>query len=79
MGADGNCFYRALSVQLIGDESLHTELRAATVACLRGNESHVKLFLDTDEAEFEVREGRWAADVRGRQWPGVLVPITYSQ
>ena len=45
VGADGNCFFRSLSVLLFGVEDLHVELRVRIVVCMATEE---RLFLSGD-------------------------------
>ena len=48
---DGNCFFRAVSVQLYGDETHHLELRCAVVAYLRVHRHLFNLFMLYTDAE----------------------------
>jgi OTU domain-containing protein 3 len=49
MGADGNCFFRAIADQLEGDESSHMTYRYAAVDYMRLNKEMYTPFIEDDE------------------------------
>jgi OTU domain-containing protein 3 len=63
--ADGNCFFRALSDQLQGDEGQHSELRAQVCALMAEQAEDFAPFVEDDQtletylARMK-REGVWA-------------------
>eukprot|EP00775_Hariotina_reticulata_P002160 gene2160-2478_t len=63
--ADGNCFFRALSDQLQGDESGYSSLRGRVVALMKEREEDFAPFVEDDQS-FEAyiarmkKEGVWA-------------------
>jgi len=49
MGADGNCFFRAIADQLEGDESMHMKYRLEAVDYIRTNKDMYTPFIEDDE------------------------------
>ncbi|KAF6262774.1 hypothetical protein COO60DRAFT_1699091 [Scenedesmus sp. NREL 46B-D3] len=63
--ADGNCFFRALSDQLEGDEHQHSSLRARVVGLMQAREEDFAPFVEDDQsfqgyASRMSKEGTWA-------------------
>jgi OTU domain-containing protein 3 len=49
VSADGNCFFRAVADQILGDCSKHSEIRAKIVQHMRDNEELYAAFVEMDE------------------------------
>ncbi|KFM28769.1 OTU domain-containing protein 3 [Auxenochlorella protothecoides] len=64
--ADGNCFFRSLSVQLHGHEDEHAELRSQVVQHLRDNQEVYEPFIEDERAWVDYCE-RMSQDA---EWAG---------
>ncbi|GAB4817133.1 hypothetical protein N2152v2_004179 [Parachlorella kessleri] len=68
VSADGNCFFRALSDQLHGNEASHGQLRAKVMAHVEANSEQYEPFVEDDEpfAKYLARmrkDGTWAGHI----------------
>jgi len=48
--ADGNCLFRAIADQLLGDQHKHSDLRVKTVEYIEENKDLYKFFIEDDES-----------------------------
>jgi hypothetical protein len=46
---DGNCFFRAVADQILGDSSRHSEIRSEVVQHMRQNKELYAPFVETEE------------------------------
>eukprot|EP00882_Tetradesmus_deserticola_P033078 GHRQ01037752.1.p1 GENE.GHRQ01037752.1~~GHRQ01037752.1.p1 ORF type:complete len:203 (+),score=83.91 GHRQ01037752.1:319-927(+) len=66
--ADGNCFFRALSDQLEGNEHQHSALRARVVGLMQAHEDDYAPFVEDDQSwqaytSRMKKEGTWAGHI----------------
>lgn len=55
---DGNCLFRAISLQIYGNPEHHMELRERCVEYMRKNEEHYKHFIEEDFSQYIQRKSR---------------------
>jgi OTU domain-containing protein 3 len=70
VGADGNCFFRALCDQRWGDETDHLALRRQTIEYMEANRDSFEPFIEDDEKwaayiERMSEDGTWAGNMVG--------------
>ena len=68
VGADGNCFFRAMCDQRWGDEAEHMHLRSLTLEYMRANRDDFEPFIEDDEkwdayVERMGEDGTWAGNM----------------
>jgi OTU-like cysteine protease len=53
VGADGNCFFRAVSLQVYGDEEMHDVVRGQILDHISSNAEHYSQYINEDKESFE--------------------------
>ena len=68
IGGDGNCFFRAISDQYLGDESMHYIYRLKAVDYIRDNKDDYVPFIEDDETidqycDAMAKDGVWGGQL----------------
>ena len=68
MSADGNCLFRAIADQVLGDDELQDRLRQETCDYMEENKDLYKNFMENDKEIDDYitwlrRDGKWGSQV----------------